>query len=88
MNIIQNPQEHWSSVASSVLLGRKIVAVRYLDKEEADRLGWYGRSVVIHLDNGHLVWASSDDEGNDAGALFTTDPKADTLPVLHGEVAA
>ena len=82
MNVIENPQEHWSNVAASVLLGRKIVAVRYLDEEEADRLGWYGRSVVIHLDNGHLVWASRDDEGNDAGALFTTDPKADTLPVL------
>lgn len=85
MNIIQNINEHWSNVAASVLLGRKIVAVRYLDKDETDRLGWHGRSVVIHLDNGRMVWASRDDEGNDAGALFTTDPKGDTLPVLSGE---
>ena len=82
MNVIENPQEHWSNVAASVLLGRKIVAVRYLDKEEAEHLGWYGRSVVIELDNGVLVWPSSDDEGNDAGALFTTDKRVDTLPVI------
>ena len=43
MKLIQDPQEHWSKVASSVLLDRKIVAVRYLDQEEADRLGWHGR---------------------------------------------
>jgi hypothetical protein len=82
MKTIQNPQEHWSSVAASVLLNRTIVAVRYLDREEADRLGWSSRSVIFELDNGDLVYPSRDDEGNDAGALFTTNSKADTLPVL------
>ena len=82
MERIQDPQKHWTKVASSVLLNRKIVGVRYLDKEEADKLGWYGRSVILELDNGHLVWASRDDEGNDAGALFTTDGKARTIPVI------
>ena len=82
MSLTQDPQEHWTRVAASVLLNRTIVAVRYLDKEEADRLGWHGRSVVLHLDNGHLVWASRDDEGNDAGVLFTTDPTAAALPVI------
>ena len=82
MKLIQDPQKHWAKVASSVLLNRKIVGVRYLDKEEANKLGWYGRSVILELDNGHLVWASRDDEGNDAGALFTTNSKAPTLPVI------
>lgn len=83
MSTIQNYNEHWSNVAASVLLGRKIVAVRYLDEDEADRLGWCSRSVVFKLDNGHWVWASRDDEGNDAGALFTTDSRATILPVLQ-----
>ncbi len=82
MKLIQDPQEHWTKVASSVLLNRKIVGVRYLDKEEADKLGWYGRSVIFELDNGDLVYPSRDDEGNDAGALFTTNSKASTLPVI------
>ena len=45
--------------------------------------GVAGDSVVIELDNGVLVWPSSDDEGNDAGALFTTDKRVDTLPVIN-----
>ena len=82
MKLIQDPQKHWAKVASSVLLNRTIVAVRYLDQEEADRLGWIRRSVIFELDNGDLVWPSCDDEGNDAGVLFTTNSKADTLPVI------
>lgn len=74
--------QHWETKASTVLVGRKIKAVRYLLPEEVQNLGWYSRSVVIELDNGVLVWPSSDDEGNDAGALFTTDDRADTLPVI------
>ena len=82
MNIIQNPSEHWAKVAQAALVGRTIVGARYLTNEEAGRLGWRERSVVFELDNGHLVWPSMDDEGNGAGALFTTYPESDTLPVL------
>ena len=82
MNIIQNPNEHWTQVAQTALVGRTIVGARYLTNEEARRLGWHTRSVVFELDNGHLVWPSMDDEGNGAGALFTTYPASDTLPVL------
>mgnify|MGYP007089739077 CR=1 FL=1 len=84
MNIIPQDKvvQHWEAKASTVLVGRKIKAVRYLLPEEVQNLGWYSRSVVIELDNGVLVWPSSDDEGNDAGALFTTDDRADTLPVI------
>ncbi len=57
-----------------------------MSQEEADHFGWYSRSVVIELDNGVLLWPSRDDEGNDAGAIFTTDPKGSTLPVLWGGV--
>ena len=82
MNIIQNPEARWTKAAQNALVGRTIVAARYLGKDEANRLGWYARSVVFELDNGVLVWPSMDDEGNAAGALFTTDPDHDTLPVL------
>lgn len=74
---------HWEKKAASVLVGRTIKRVRYLTPKEVESLGWYSRSVVIELDNGVLVWPSSDDEGNDAGALFTTDERVDTLPVIN-----
>jgi len=74
----------WTNVAIKQLLGRKITEVRYLTHEEADDLGWEERCVVIHLDDGNMIFPSRDDEGNDAGSLFTNDPTQPTLPVLRG----
>lgn len=81
--VINNPQEHWTKVAQSTLVGRKIVGVRYLSDREVERLGWTSRSVIFELDNGCLVWPTMDDEGNDAGAIFTTDLHGHTLPVIR-----
>ena len=75
-------KNYWIEKARSVLVGRTIVAVRYMTNDEAEQLEWRSRSVILELDNGDLVWPSRDDEGNDAGALFTTNSKADTLPIL------
>lgn len=74
--------KRWENVASKMLLNRKIVGVRYMTAAEADDHGWYNRCVVIRLDNGVLIYPSADDEGNAAGAMFTTDPDEQTLPVL------
>ena len=74
--------KRWENVASKLLLNRKIVGVRYMTAAEADDHGWYTQCVVIKLDNGVLIYPSADDEGNAAGALFTTDPDEQTLPVL------
>lgn len=72
-------EKKWTEEAKKLLMGRKIVAVRYMSKEEAEDMGWYSRGVVLQLDDGNLVFPSADDEGNNAGALFTN--KGD-LPVL------
>ena len=72
----------WTGTAQKLLVGRKIVNVRYLNEQEVEHMGWYSSTVVIELDNGLLIWPSRDDEGNDAGALFTTDPEVMTLPVI------
>lgn len=74
---------YWTKVAADLLVGRTIVKVRYLTDEERDLIGFSSRAVVLQLDNGLLVYPSQDDEGNDAGALFTTDEKHGTLPVLR-----
>jgi hypothetical protein len=72
----------WEQAAKKVLLNRKIVGVRYMTQEEADDHGWYSRGVIFKLDNGTLIYPSADDEGNNAGVLFTTDPEEQTLPIL------
>jgi len=73
----------WTDIAKQQLLNRKIVDVRYLSEEEAENLGWTQRSVVMVLDDGNMIYPSSDDEGNDAGALFTCNSDQPTLPVMR-----
>ena len=82
MAIIQNPEKHWNEAAANVLVGRTIVEARYMTAAEAERFGWRTRPVIFLLDDGTFVFPSSDDEGNGAGALFTNNPTAETLPVL------
>lgn len=73
----------WGERASTLLVGRTIVAVSYLSVEEASEMGWeYGRPVALELDNGVVLFPSSDDEGNAAGALFTTAEALPTIPVI------
>lgn len=52
------------------LLGRTIVGIRYMTPEEMDAAGWDRSPVMLILDDGTLFYPSSDDEGNDAGALY------------------
>lgn len=74
--------KQWTEVASSILLNRKIVKVRYMNQSEADDMGWYSRPVAFLLDNGVWIFPSADDEGNNGGALFTTDRNNSVLPVI------
>lgn len=75
-------EDFWTGVAKEQLLGKKVVMVRYMSKEEAKGLGWYHRPVVIQLDDGNVIYPSHDDEGNDAGAMFTNNDDQPVLPVL------
>ena len=74
--------KEWGDKVAKELVGRAIVAVRYLTVEEREELGWSWRSIVIQLDDGTLLWPSQDDEGNGAGALFTTLKHLPTVPVV------
>lgn len=75
-------EKQWTEVASDLLLNRKIVKVRYMTENEMKDMGWYSRPVAFLLDNGVWIFPSSDDEGNNGGALFTTDKNQSVLPVL------
>jgi len=54
------------------LVGAKIVKVEYLTPQDAyEDLGWEYQPIQITLDNGVKFVPSADDEGNNAGAIFT-----------------
>ena len=77
---------YWDNEANNLLAGRKIVGVKYVDTEEAERYGWYNRPVSFILDNGNRVIVQMDDEGNDGGALWIgSETEEHILPVLSLE---
>ena len=59
------------------IVGKRIVEVRAATDAELEREGWesddYRRPVVLVLENGVILYPSSDEEGNAPGALFGTD---------------
>jgi hypothetical protein len=62
----------WQDLANKHLVGRTIVKAEWLKPSEAKRiLGWEYQPLELHLDNGTILTPSMDDEGNNAGALFT-----------------
>lgn len=69
MSIINNPTEYWTEAAHDALVGRKIVKVQYMTKENAKESGWFKRPLFLILDDGSFIFPQSDDEGNDGGAL-------------------
>ena len=75
MNLI----EHHTEQANKRLVGSSIKSVRYLSTEEAEAHGWPASSLVLMLDDGTMLYPSSDDEGNNAGSLFGITPKGHNL---------
>jgi hypothetical protein len=59
--------------------GKVVKDVRYLDDVEMSREGWMRKTVAVEFMDGTILFASSDDEGNESGALFAR--KADGSPV-------
>lgn len=51
------------------LVGRKIIQIRRMTKDEMDNFGWYSNPIIIRLDNGAAIIPMRDDEGNDGGAM-------------------
>lgn len=63
-------EQHWVNAAEKLLLGKSIIKCRYMTRAEQQGLGWAHRPFVIALHDGTLLYASRDEECNDAGALF------------------
>ena len=101
---LNDPKEctkYWTEYAAKRLVGRRITKVEYLNSKDCkNAFGWYKRPVTFTLDNGKVVIAQMDDEGNDGGVLLIEYPgetvspkwangekflKTEVLPVLSLE---
>jgi hypothetical protein len=72
-------ETRWTNEATKALVGRKIVAVEYLSRENCDILEWWESGLVLILDDGSNVLVQADDEGNGPGALSIASDKGEFL---------
>lgn len=75
-------EKRWTKVAADQLVGRRIVLVRYMKDSEAQDMGWGARPIVLVLDDGNLIYPAMDEEGNDAGVIFTNNEAQPVLPTI------
>jgi hypothetical protein len=63
------------------MVGKVVSGVRWLNPAEVDEEGWGRSTLAIVFTDGTIVYAASDDEGNDAGALFARGADGRLLPL-------
>ena len=75
-------EQYWTDLISKNLVGRTITKIEYVSQEECEEAMWYSRPVAIQLDNKYWIIPTSDDEGNNGGAISTTFKELGTIPVI------
>jgi len=86
--VMEIMDEKYTERAKALLLGRTIAEVRYMTNDEADIWGWSKRGLLLILDDGTVLYPSSDDEGNESGCFYGQHPMEEffALPTLrHSE---
>lgn len=84
MPINNQTELKWTKKLGKILVGKTIKKVQYLSREDAQKMGWYKRPLVIVFTDGSFIYAMRDDEGNDAGAMWGRDEEENeiTIPVI------
>ena len=87
-------EKKWTNLITNLLVGREIIDVGYMTDEEIGESGWSCKAICLCLRDVRPVnnkgerrpdvwiYPSMDDEGNNAGALFTTDEDLPVIPVI------
>jgi len=75
-------RDYWKDIANKHLVGKKIIAVRYLSNDDLEFFMWHSAPLEIQLEDGHWLTPSTDDEGNDGGAVFTTYEELPCIPTI------
>jgi hypothetical protein len=65
-----NKNTRWLKLAKKTVLGKKVISVRYMSKQESCDLGWNYRPIILEFDDGTYLFPSMDEEGNGAGCLL------------------
>jgi hypothetical protein len=80
--LIHTIDETWAMRIAKYLEGRTIVRVDYCSEKEMEHQGWHNQPIQILLDNGTWLTPTSDDEGNNGGAIHTNIKELPVIPVI------
>ena len=85
---IEYSKDWWAKKVADHLVGRKIIKIEYMDKQETKSMGWHHSAINIHLDNNGgtpiIISPMQDDEGNGAGSMVTNIKDLEIIPVWFG----
>ena len=70
---------NWSSEATDLFRGKVVARIGYLNAMEQEAMGW-SATPFIEFTDGHSIVASSDDEGNNGGAFYTSMEEMGIIP--------
>lgn len=65
-----------------LVVGKTVKRVRYMTDDEMEDCMWYACAFVIEFTDGSWIAPMADDEGNNAGALMTSDKDHGTIYVI------
>ena len=84
---MKNKNKYWQDLVNKHLVGKYITKVQWLSPSESNKLmGWDYQPCELHLNDGTIITPSADDEGNNAGALFTNIQELPCCPVFRDRI--
>jgi len=82
MSKVNEITKKWNDKCTKGLMGKTIAYVRYMTEKEKEDHGWYKSPLIIFFTDKSYIYSSSDDEGNDGGAMFTSIKGLETIPTI------
>jgi len=84
---MSNKHKYWQKLVNKHLVGKYITKVEWLNPKDSKKLlGWDYQPCELHLNDGTIITPSADDEGNNAGALFTNIQELPCCPVFRDRI--
>ena len=73
----------WQKRIEKYLLGKSIIKIEYMSEKDSEEQGFDCRPIQLLLNNGIWLTITSDDEGNDGGAIHTNIKEFPIMPVIY-----
>ena len=72
----------WEKDINDKLRGKTIMGCRYMTEKEMEDHMWNKKALAIMFTDGTTIYASADDEGNEAGSIFTNIKELPIIPTI------